>query len=292
MTSPWILAARPKTLPAALIPVVLGSALAWRDHSFRELPAILCGLFALLIQIGTNYANDYYDFLRGADTPERIGPARMVAAGRIAPDAMRRGMWVVFGLAFVCGCGLLPYGGWWLLPFGMVCILCGIAYTGGPYPLGYNGWGEVFVFLFFGLAAVSVTYYVQAGFSVDSLILGMVPGALSTNLLVVNNYRDAETDIRAGKRTLAVRWGRGFALWEYRFLLLVAVLGTAVLCWPSLWRWWLLLPPAILLMRGWSLSQRLQAAQTREQYDLVLTETARYLLVYGSLLALMLLSSR
>lgn len=292
MTLPWILAARPKTLPAALIPVVLGSALAWRDDSFQWLPAALCGLFALLIQVGTNYANDYYDFLRGADTPERIGPARMVASGRISPASMQRGMWLVFGLAFFCGCGLLPFGGWWLLPIGLLCIICGIAYTGGPYPLGYNGWGEVFVFLFFGLVAVSLTYYVQAGFSVDSLILGMVPGALSTNLLVVNNYRDADTDINAGKRTLAVRWGRGFALLEYRLLLVVAALGTGILCWSLPHGFWLISLPPILFLRGWVISRQLEQAATREQYDLALTETARYLLIYGIILASLLIWGR
>jgi 1,4-dihydroxy-2-naphthoate octaprenyltransferase len=207
----WWEAARPRTLPAAIAPVLAASALAQRQGVFDPWPALICLTFALLIQIGTNYANDYYDFRKGADTAERVGPRRAVAAGLIAPEAMHRAMLVVMVLAFGVGLGLLPYGGWPLLIVGITSIACGIAYTGGPYPLAYHGWGDVFVFVFFGLVAVGATYFVQAGqVSAEALWLGAGVGALSTNILVVNNYRDIATDRAAGKRTLAVRFGPRF----------------------------------------------------------------------------------
>ena len=208
----WVGAARPRTLPAAVAPVLAASALAWRDGEFVA-PAALAALgFALLIQIGTNFANDYYDFIKGADTAERVGPRRAVAAGLVTPAVMKRAMARVFIAAFLCGLPLLAYGGWPLLAIGVASILCGVAYTGGPYPLGYNGLGDVFVFVFFGLVAVGATYFVQAGaITADAWIIGAGIGALAANILVVNNYRDVETDVKAGKRTLVVRFGRGFA---------------------------------------------------------------------------------
>ncbi len=208
----WWEAARPRTLPAAIAPVLVASALAFATGVFAVVPAVICLTFALLIQIGTNYANDFYDFQKGADNADRVGPRRAVAAGLISPASMRRAMIGVFVAAFIVGLGLLPYGGWPLLIIGVTSIACGIAYTGGPYPLAYHGWGDVFVFVFFGLVAVSASYFVQAGFvATDAWWLGAGMGALSTNILVVNNYRDVETDRAAGKRTLVVRWGRTFA---------------------------------------------------------------------------------
>ncbi|HSH93539.1 MAG TPA: 1,4-dihydroxy-2-naphthoate polyprenyltransferase, partial [Roseimicrobium sp.] len=206
----WAEAARPRTLPAAVAPVLVASALAMRDDLFNAQAALSCLVFALLIQIGTNFANDYYDFIKGADTAERVGPRRAVAAGLVAPAAMKRAMIGVFAVAFLAGLSLLGFGGWPLLLIGVASILCGIAYTGGPYPLGYNGLGDVFVFVFFGLVAVGATYFVQTGLVTgEVLLLGSGIGALATNILVVNNYRDVETDAKAGKRTLAVRFGRG-----------------------------------------------------------------------------------
>lgn len=208
----WWEAARPRTLPAAIAPVLVASALAHTHGLFAITPAVLCLGFALLIQIGTNYANDYYDFKKGADNADRVGPRRAVAAGLISPGAMKRAMVLVFAVAFALGLGLLPFGGWPLLVIGVASIACGVAYTGGPYPLAYHGWGDVFVFVFFGLVAVGATYFVQAGFvATDAWLLGSAIGALSTNILVVNNYRDFETDRAAGKRTLVVRLGRTFA---------------------------------------------------------------------------------
>jgi len=212
----WLAAARPRTLPAAVAPVLVGCALAWREGAFVGPAALACLAFALLIQIGTNFANDYYDYIQGADTAERVGPRRVVAAGWVKPATMRAVMFAVFAVAFATGLSLLPYGGWPLLVVGVTSILCGIAYTGGPYPLGYHGLGDVFVFVFFGLVAVGATYFVQAGrLTTEVLLAGAGVGVLAANILVVNNYRDVETDGKAGKRTLVVRWGRRFARWQF-----------------------------------------------------------------------------
>jgi 1,4-dihydroxy-2-naphthoate octaprenyltransferase len=223
----WIEATRPKTLPAAVAPVLVASALAFRDAGFSLGAAMVCLAFALLIQVGTNYANDYFDFVKGADSADRVGPRRAVAAGLIAPATMKRAMLLVFAVAFGTGLLLLNFGGWPLLVIGVLSIFCGVIYTGGPYPLAYHGWGDVFVFVFFGLVAVTATYFVQIGHvSFEAWALGAGIGGLATNILVVNNYRDIETDRRAGKKTLVVRWGRGFAQAQFvaaHFLLLIVL---------------------------------------------------------------------
>ena len=212
----WWEAARPRTLPAAIAPVVVASALAWQEETFRAGAAAACLGFALLIQIGTNYANDYFDFVKGADTAARVGPRRAVAAGLVSAGTMKRAMILVFAAAFAVGLTLLAYGGWPLLVIGVTSILCGVLYTGGPYPLAYHGWGDVFVFIFFGLVAVTATFFVQAGrVSTEAWLIGAGIGALATNILVVNNYRDIETDRAANKRTLAVRFGPAFARLQF-----------------------------------------------------------------------------
>ncbi len=212
----WVSALRPRTLPAAVSPVVVGSALAAHDHHFSAAAASLCLVFALLVQVGTNFANDYFDFVHGADTPDRVGPRRAVASGLVAPKTMRMAAAAVFLLAFLAGLGLLHWGGPWMLAVGLASIVCGIAYTGGPYPLAYHGLGDVFVFVFFGLVAVAVTYFVQAGRVSMPAILGGVPmGLLCANILLVNNYRDMEGDALARKKTLVVRFGRGYAKAQY-----------------------------------------------------------------------------
>ncbi|HEY4988901.1 MAG TPA: 1,4-dihydroxy-2-naphthoate polyprenyltransferase, partial [Opitutaceae bacterium] len=208
----WASAARPRTLPAAVAPVVVGSAMAGHDHHFDPAAAGLCLVFALLVQVGTNFANDYYDFVNGADTAARVGPRRAVASGLVGPGVMRRAMLAVFAAAFTAGLGLIHWGGPWMLVVGIASILCGIAYTGGPWPLGYHGLGDAFVFVFFGLVAVTTTYFVQAGRISGLAVLAGVPmGLLAANILLVNNYRDAETDAAARKRTLVVRFGKRFA---------------------------------------------------------------------------------
>jgi 1,4-dihydroxy-2-naphthoate octaprenyltransferase len=219
----WLSAARPRTLPAAVAPVLVGSALAWHDGHFAAGAAALCLAFALLVQVGTNFANDYYDFMKGADTVARVGPRRAVAAGLVTPLTMRRAMVGVFAAAFLTGLGLLAWGGPWLLAVGVASIASGAAYTGGPWPLGYHGLGDVFVFVFFGLVAVCTTYFVQAGTVTAEVALGAIGiGVLAVNILVVNNYRDVETDATAGKRTLVVRFGRGCARAQFAGSLLVA----------------------------------------------------------------------
>lgn len=212
----WLEATRPKTLPAAVTPVLLGSAAAQAVGAFDWRAAGICLLFALLIQIGTNFANDYLDGIKGTDTADRIGPRRAVASGLIAPEVMRRATIGILVLAFCIGLGLIPFGGWGLLIIGLASVACAWLYTGGPYPLAYNGLGDVFVVLFFGFLAVGCTYYVQTGsVTGDVLLLGAGCGLLINNLLVINNYRDLEEDKQAGKRTLIVMLGREFGLMQY-----------------------------------------------------------------------------
>lgn len=228
----WIEAARPRTLPAALAPVCAGTAVAARQDALNWPAAAACLGFALLVQIGTNFANDYYDFLKGADTAERVGPRRAVASGLIAPRTMKAAMIAVFTAAFAIGLTLLGFGGWPLLVIGVASILCGVAYTGGPYPLAYHGLGDVFVLVFFGFVAVGATAFVQIGsLTTTALIAGAGVGGLAANILVVNNYRDVETDAKAGKRTLVVKWGRGYARAQFAAAHWVAAGVPLVLGW-------------------------------------------------------------
>ena len=234
----WVLAARPKTLTAAVAPVLVGTGLAAHDGRIAALPALAALLGAILIQIATNLANDYYDFVRGGDTRDRIGPVRVTQAGLIAPEAVRRGMIVVLVAALIPGAYLVSVGGWPILAIGLASLACAVLYTGGPYPLAYHGLGDVFVFVFFGLVAVGGTYWVQAlAWPVGAVLAGAGLGALSTALLVVNNLRDITTDAAAGKRTLAVRLGPAGTKAEYGILLVVAAVvppvGVAALGWPA-----------------------------------------------------------
>jgi len=216
----WTLAARPKTLPAAAAPVIVGTAVAFSQGVFSPGPALAALLAALLIQIGTNFANDLFDFKKGADTAGRLGPLRVTQAGLLSPRQVMVGMWLTFGVSALLGLYLIAVGGWPILVIGALSILAGIAYTGGPFPLGYNGLGDLFVFIFFGLLAVCGTYYVQAGAVSLPVIWASVPmGLLATNILVVNNLRDIDTDRAAGKKTLAVRLGPAGAKAEYLLLL-------------------------------------------------------------------------
>jgi len=219
------MAARPRTLPAAVAPVLVGTAAAvqWAG----ELPrwgAFLAALVgSIFIQIGTNLANDYSDAKRGADTADRLGPVRVTSTGMVTPGRVMRATWVAFAVAVACGIYLTAVAGFWILVIGVLSIAAGVLYTGGPRPYGYAGLGEVFVFLFFGLVAVNGSYYVQVE-ALDALPLGLSisVGFLATAIIVVNNVRDAETDRRAGKMTLAVRVGRESAVGLYQALVLAA----------------------------------------------------------------------
>ena len=244
-TKAWLMAARPQTLPAAAAPVIVGTGLAVSEGVFAPLPALLAFVGAALIQIGTNFANDYYDAVKGADTDDREGFTRVTQSGLISPARVKLATIVTFGLAILVGTYLVYVGGVPILVIGLVSVLCGWAYTGGPYPLGYHGLGDLFVFVFFGLVAVTGTYYVQAAAVLaepltTSVPAGTVPTAaivaslpiagLSTAIIVVNNVRDRETDVAAGKRTLAVRLGYRWSRVEY-----VALLGLAYVT--PLWFW-------------------------------------------------------
>ncbi|RHR58316.1 1,4-dihydroxy-2-naphthoate polyprenyltransferase [Parabacteroides sp. AF17-28] len=207
----WVEAARPKTLPASVSPVLLGSALAYYDGAFDVLPAILCLLVALFAQIASNFANDYFDFKKGADREDRLGPERAVAQGWISPKAMLAGTFVMLGLACLFGLMLIFFADWRLLLVGVAIAVCVLAYSAGPFPLAYNGLGDVCVLLFYGIIPVCFTYYIQTlSFSLLSFLLSVALGLLSVNILVVNNYRDYEQDKAARKRTTIVLFGRRF----------------------------------------------------------------------------------
>ncbi len=239
----WVMAARVRTLPAAIAPVLVGTSLALGAGRFRALAFVAALLGAIFIQVGTNLSNDYSDARRGADTEDRLGPVRVTAGGLVPPRQVLIATYVTFGLAVGCGAYLIAVAGWELLAVGAASILAGVLYTGGPRPYGYEGLGEIFVFLFFGVVAVAGSYFVQVQELPWQPFVCAVPvGLLASAILVVNNVRDLETDRRAGKRTLAVRFGR-----EHTRVLYTAMLVVAFLVAPLPWLLgsmtaWLLLP--------------------------------------------------
>jgi len=251
----WLMAARPRTLPAAVAPVLVGTALASTRGSIDWIAFVAAMLGALFIQVGTNLSNDYSDARRGADTEDRLGPVRVTAGGLVPPRQVLVATYVSFGLAVLCGIYLIAVAGPVLLLIGAASILAGVLYTGGPRPYGYEGLGEVFVFLFFGVVAVTGSYYVQRkDLAWEALVLAVPVGLLASAILVVNNVRDLDTDRRAGKRTLAVRLGRERTRRLYAAMLALAYV-TAPLPWilGSLSAWLLLplltLPLAVKLVR-------------------------------------------
>ena len=281
----WLLASRPKTLSAAAAPVLVGTACASARGEVRWLPALAALLGALLLQIGANFANDVFDFEKGADTAERLGPTRAVQAGLLSARSMRRGMWLVFALALAIGVYLTSVAGPVILLIGCASIASAIAYTGGPYPLGYHGLGDVFVFIFFGLVAVCGTTLVEIGHVPGLAVACAIPvGALATAILVVNNLRDRVTDLGAGKRTLAVRYGRGFALNQYRSLLVVSYLtplGLAIRGSTS--------AAVLLTLLSLPLALQTERAVTATEgraLNALLAATAKLLAVFGLLFAL------
>lgn len=280
---PWVAAARPQTLPAAIVPVAVGTACATAAGQVAWGPALAALGGAIAIQIGTNFANDVFDAEHGADGPDRIGPVRAVSAGLISPSAMKRAMVAAFAFAAALGIYLIASAGWPVMAIGLASIASGIAYTGGPYPLGYHGLGDIFVFAFFGLVAVCGTAYVQMQ-TVPSLAVwsAMPIGAIATAILVVNNLRDRETDVRVGKRTLAVRFGRRGALAEYAMLLVVAYAVPAGLAAEHPWR---LLPLATFPLAA-LLLHRVRQAATGPQFNRCLAATAQLLIAFGLLFAI------
>ncbi len=283
----WIQAARLRTLPASASPVILATAWAYREGGMH-LPSALAALWgSLWIQIGVNFANDLQDALRGADTPERVGPLRAVASGAVTPAAMKRAVAFAFGLASLGGLYLIARAGWPILAIGLASFVAALAYSGGPFPLGYRGLGDLFVFVFFGPVAVLGTEYVQRlQLSAGAAALSLAMGALSTAILIVNNVRDRHTDQKAGKRTLAVRLGKRGSLVEYVLCLALAY-GVAVgFAWVE--RRLLLLLPLLTLPGAVRLYRRLRDQEGRALNG-VLAGTARLLLHYTLLFSVALL---
>ena len=281
----WLMATRPATLSAAVVPVLVGAAAA---NEFRPLVFAATLAAALLIQIGTNFANDLFDYEQGADTAERMGPPRVTQSGLIPPEHVRLGTFAAFAAAAGIGLYLAFVGGWPILVIGALAIVAGVAYTGGPWPLGYHGLGDVMVFVFFGMVATVGTYYLQAeAVSALAFVAAIPVGLLVTAILVVNNLRDIETDRRAGKRTLAVRLGDMPTRWQYVLLALgpyacvTALLSVGASPW--VWLSWLTLPLALALSRSVLLGA------TGRELNPVLKRTAQLHLAFGSLLALGLL---
>ena len=289
----WVLASRPATLPAAAVPVLVGAAAALAEGAVFQ-PAVFAATLAaaLLIQIGTNFANDYSDFHRGADHEGRLGPLRVTQSGLLSQAAVRRGIIIAFGLATLIGLYLVWIGGWPIIAIGVLSIVCGLAYTGGPWPFGYHGLGDLFVFIFFGLVAVTGTAYLQLGrWSAFALAISVPIGLLVTNILVINNLRDLPTDRAAGKHTLAVRIGDRSTRFQYA---LVAALAYAVPAGLALSRAggrWLLLPWLSAPM-ALSLVRRVLGGLSGRDLNPMLKRSGQLLLVFGVLLAAGLLLTR
>ena len=283
--NPWILAIRPATLTAAVAPVLVGSAVAARAGGFRLAPAAAALTGALLLQIAANLANDVDDFERGADTAARQGPTRVTQSGLLSARQVRAAEWLAFALAALVGCYLVAVAGWPIALLGVAAIGAAWAYTGGPWPLGYHGLGDVCVFLFFGVAAVVGTAYVQTR-AVDGLaLLAAVPvGALVTAILVVNNTRDADTDRQAGKRTLAVRLGTGATRAQYALLVALAYAVPVALWWRGTTSAWVLLP-LLTLPIGVRRVATMARATDGATFNALLGDTARLHLVFGALFA-------
>lgn len=282
----WITAARPKTLWAAFSPVLIGSAMAYHDGSFQILVAVVTLATAVLIQVGTNYANDYFDFKKGTDDNTRLGPLRVTQAGLVAPRTMKRATALVFLLALLGGIYLVWQGGWPIVLIGLCSILFGVMYTAGPYPLGYNGLGEIFVLIFFGPVAVAGTYYLQTLTIRPELILaGLAPGLFSVAILAVNNLRDIDGDRRAGKKTMAVRLGTKFARYEYLLSILIACFVPLMLLAVATPRYYSLISVATLLIAMPTLKTVMAGSEGKVLND-VLAATGRLLLIYSLLFSL------
>ncbi|MBC9986213.1 1,4-dihydroxy-2-naphthoate polyprenyltransferase [Haloferax sp. Atlit-47N] len=293
----WVMASRPQTLPAAAAPVVVGTAVAVHADLFAPLPAFAALVGALLIQVGTNFANDYYDAVQGADTEAREGFTRVTAGGLIPPSEVKRAMYLTFAAAVLLGTYLVYVGGVPILVVGLLSVASGIAYTGGPYPLGYHGLGDLFVFVFFGLVAVVGTFYVQAASVLAApLSVGIPAGtvtlvavlaslpiaAISTNILVVNNVRDKEEDATTGKRTLAVRFGYGFARAEYVTMLALAYAVPVYLWTRAGFDWYVLLP--VFSMPVAARIARTVVTETKgEKLNPALEDTGKLLALYAVL---------
>jgi 1,4-dihydroxy-2-naphthoate octaprenyltransferase len=288
----WVMAARPKTLPLGVAPVLVGTSLAGYLHIFHPLRFVAALLGSVFIQIGANLSNDYSDARRGADTEDRLGPVRVTAGGLVPPRQVLIATYVTFGLAVLCGVYLIAVAGWQLLLIGVASIIAGVLYTGGPRPYGYEGLGEVFVFLFFGFAAVAGSYFVQVrDFSWESLVLSVPVGLIAAAVLVVNNTRDIDTDRRANKRTLAVRIGRERSRRMYATMVLIAY-PIALIPWVfgplSAW----LLLPFLSLPLAAGVIRIVSTHSDGPSLNKALAKTGQLQLVFCVLLSIGLLASR
>lgn len=281
----WILAIRPKTLTAASIPVMIGCALAYVYGYFQFTPALLCFLFAFLMQIDANFINDLYDFLKGTDREDRLGPERACAQGWITTKAMKVGIILTTLASGTVGLSLLYYGGIEMIPVGIACILFAFLYTAGPYPLAYHGWGDALVLIFFGIVPVGCTFYVMAHEWNTAVTLASIAcGLVIDTLLMVNNFRDREQDTLSGKRTLVVRLGARAGLILYFLLGMVA-------CWCCVYfimigKIYAALLPQIYLIPHILTTQRMAKINRGKQLNSILGETSRNMLLFGMLLTL------
>ncbi len=278
----WLLAARPKTLAAALSPVAVGCALAAWEGGFRIVPACLCALFAVLMQIASNFINDLSDFLKGNDREDRLGPRRACAEGWISPAAMKRGIVVVIALAVMAGLPLCRYGGRAMLLVALVCIVCAYMYSDGPYPLAAHGWGDVLVLVFFGLVPVGFSCYVQAGFwPPQATLAGLAMGTCIDLLLIVNNFRDRDEDRISGKKTIIVHFGADFGL---RFYLAMGGLACAfALCLIPHGMFWAGIVPLPFLVPHYRVWARIASIGKGRALNQCLGLTSRNIGIFGVL---------
>lgn len=279
----WLSAARPQTLAAALVPVLVGASLAFHYNSLAW-DATLVALFcAFAIQIGTNFANDYFDFVNGADTPDRIGFERATSAGKISPRAMLRATLITLTIAFVAGLYLVWVGGWVILWIGILSLLFGVLYTGGPFPLGYNGLGDLFVFIFFGFVAVMGTTYVNTlEWPAEAFWASLPVGALCVNILVVNNLRDIDQDRVSGKKTLGVLFGENALKTEYLGMLSLAYLTPVYFYHVLGYSIWIILP-FLALPDAWKLVNHIWYHEDKRTLNETLEKTARHMIFFGFL---------
>lgn len=281
----WLLASRPKTLLASVVPVMVGTALAINVDKFNPLVTLVALVCSLLIQIGTNFTNDLYDFYKGADTVSRKGPVRVLAAGLISVKEMKTGIIIAFLSAFILGLYLVYIGGIIILIIGVLSILAGIAYTAGPYPLAYKGLGDIFVFMFFGLIGTMGTFYLQANeLSLPAFLSSIPVGSLITNILVVNNYRDIETDRIAGKNTLAVKLGKTFTQYQFIFLIFVSFIVPLLLFLFFDFKFWIFLPYLTLpvVYKTISMLFTLDGVQLNETLELTAKLSAMYGILFSA----------
>lgn len=282
----WVEAARPQTLAAALVPILVGASLAWQSHSLNWINTSVALVCAFLIQIGTNFANDYFDFVKGSDTDERIGFRRATAAGLISAEAMKKATILTMGLAFVLGLYLVWAAGWIVLVIGVLSLIFGVLYTGGPFPLGYNGLGDIFVFIFFGIVAVMTTYYVNAlEWSEASFWASLAVGGLCVNILVVNNLRDVEQDRKSGKRTIGVLFGEITLKFEYLLMVLVAFAVPPHIYVQLDYNVWIMLPYLSLPLAVYY-THRIWTEEDKKQLNPMLERTAQYMVIFGVLLSI------